>query len=365
MVANIDPSVGRTPNENSENRSHIDTPSTTKSTTSEKETFTNVCSEIVRQQHETRGFSEEASKVIQSIRSEKTYGQYSAHIDQWFRYAESKDLNPLAPEPYQITNFLEFYRLRDSLSFSTINTARSALSAIISYEDVPIGQHKDVVIYMRALERLFPKTPKYRHVWDPGMVLRYLTRWSPAEKLDLRLLSYKLVMLILLATGQRVQTMAKMAVDKIQFRSGKAIIRIDDKLKTSTPGQPTYLEIQEYPANRSLCPLKYLKEYMKRTKHKRSSSRLFVACNKPHHEVTSQTLARWAKTVLKVSGVSNKFGAHSTRAASTSVAFYQGVPLHFIMQCASWKQENTFRKWYKKPVQSDNNFQVKVFDTHK
>ena len=271
----------------------------------------------------------------------------------------------MGPKPFEVTNFLESFRLQNDSSFSTVNTARSAISSIIFYEGQPIGQHSDVTVYMKALERLVPKTPKYEHVWDPSVVLRYLTRWSPVHLLDIKLLSYKLLMLLLLATGQRLQTMLKLDISKIQFVGGKAICRIDDKLKTSKPGKSSYVKIREYPANRALCPIRYLREYLKRTEQNRTTKKLFVSCNKPHHQVTTQTLGRWAKTVLKAAGISNAFGAHSTRAAATSSAFYQGVPLDFILDCAAWTSESTFSKWYKKPVQKENQFQNKVFDTHK
>ena len=365
LVANHHAEPHRFPDKDSTTQQDAHITTGAKSDPQKEQNSTPVCSKIVQKLHQTKGFSQEATAVIMQIRSAKTYVQYSAHIERWITYAQSHNIHPLEPLPFQVTNFLEHYRLKSDMSFSAVNTARSALSSIITYDKLPVGQHPDVTIYMQALEKLKPKTPRYQNIWDPGTVLRYLTRWSPARLLDMKLLSHKLLMLLLLATGQRIQTISKLNINNLQLKGGKAIFRIDDKLKTSKPGIPTYVTIKEYPANRSLCPIRYLKEYIKRTKSKRTSSTLFIACNKPYHRVTTQTLSRWTKTVLKVAGISNAFGAHSTRSASTTSAFYSGVSIDFIMDCASWSSADTFRRWYQKPVRKENNFQVKVFDSHK
>ena len=44
------------------------------------------------------------------------------------------------------------------------------------------------------------------------------------------------------------------------------------------------------------------------------------------------------------------FTPHSIRAASTSAAAKSGVPVDTILTTAGWSRENTFRKYYQKPV---------------
>ena len=47
-----------------------------------------------------------------------------------------------------------------------------------------------------------------------------------------------------------------------------------------------------------------------------------------------------------------KFKPHSTRAASTSAASRNAVPLENILTAACWKSDCVFAKYYKKPVGS-------------
>ena len=46
----------------------------------------------------------------------------------------------------------------------------------------------------------------------------------------------------------------------------------------------------------------------------------------------------------------NQFGAHSCRAASTSLAAEKGVPMDTIMKAAGWSSENTYTKYYSKLI---------------
>ena len=64
-----------------------------------------------------------------------------------------------------------------------------------------------------------------------------------------------------------------------------------------------------------------------------------------------QTISRWLKQVLDYAGVdTHVFKSHSTRAASTSAAKAQDVPLDQILEAAGWSKEATFSKFYDKPV---------------
>ena len=65
-----------------------------------------------------------------------------------------------------------------------------------------------------------------------------------------------------------------------------------------------------------------LKEYLDRTANMRQDHhKLLVSYQKPHKSISKDTVARWLKQELKLAGIdTSTFGAHSTRAASTSAA---------------------------------------------
>ena len=62
------------------------------------------------------------------------------------------------------------------LSYTTINTARSALSAIILPTDnVNIGSHPIVSRFMKGIFKSNPPVPRYHTTWDVRKVLSYLS----------------------------------------------------------------------------------------------------------------------------------------------------------------------------------------------
>ena len=58
-----------------------------------------------------------------------------------------------------------------------------------------------------------------------------------------------------------------------------------------------------------------------------------------------------AEKVLKDAGIDEKFKAHSTRHASTSKAFKNGLNINEIKKAAGWSERlNTFYKFYNRPI---------------
>ena len=94
-------------------------------------------------------------------------------------------------------------------------------------------------------------------------------------------------------------------------------------------------------------------------------TKLFLTYQKPHHAVSASTISRWVKSLLKRAGVdSSKFGAHSTRAASSSAAKQAGVPIMDILSTGEWSSERTFARHYSVPIQKKNNFAEAIFAEH-
>uniref|UniRef100_A0A1X7VGJ5 Tyr recombinase domain-containing protein n=1 Tax=Amphimedon queenslandica TaxID=400682 RepID=A0A1X7VGJ5_AMPQE len=88
--------------------------------------------------------------------------------------------------------------------------------------------------------------------------------------------------------------------------------------------------------NERLCPVKSLTLYIEKTRQLRGNNdQLFISFIKPHHPVTSSTIARWLKLVMESAGIDTSvFKAHSVRSASTSAAALQGVTTEDIL-CAA------------------------------
>ena len=78
-----------------------------------------------------------------------------------------------------------------------------------------------------------------------------------------------------------------------------------------------------------------------------NTNSLYIAHCKPHKPVTSSTIARWLKEIMKEAGIDTSiFKAHSSRGAAVSAAKDHGVAVADIMKTADWSQETTFTRYY-------------------
>lgn len=272
-----------------------------------------------------------------------------------------------------ILHFLDYLRINFHCSYSALNTARSTLSGLVDLSDSEkqVGEHPLVSRYLLGVYQATPSKPRYSKIWDVGKVLARLEKMSPAKHLSIKDLSCKLAVLILLATGQRVQTLSLLNIDTMIFTKQHVTFQIIEKMKQSRPGKDRFtLSFKRFHDNPRLCIVHYLDHYLRRTQSTRNSQFLFVSLNKPHHRVTVDTLSRWVKIILKESGIDLQlYGSHSVRSASTSSAAAQGVPINDILKQAGWSTKNVFCKWYQRPVEANacnsNNhvFQNTVLNT--
>ena len=253
-------------------------------------------------------------------------------------------------------NFLSELYQKHQLSYSALNTARSALSPII----VPsgggtFGNHPLVTRFLRGVFNTRPSLPRYQEIWDISIVFTYLKSLHPPEKLTLKDLTMKTTMLVASLSGQRCQTIHALDVNNMVLMKDRCTFYIQELLKTSRPGKHFgKLELRAYHPDKRLCVVTFLEEYVRRTKPLRGSSRLFISYQKPHGSVTTDTVGRWLRKVLENSGLDvRKYGAHSTRAASTSAAKLVNISIQSIMDAAGWSNAETFRKFYDKPMDTE------------
>jgi integrase len=282
-----------------------------------------------------------------------TKTQYLSYLKQWKDYTNRQDVNPISPS---ISNVLDFLTelFNKGLSYSAINTARSSLSTVVFIDDKPVGQHPFVVRFLKGTFNKRPAIPKTNVTWDPQTVLDYLKTLSPVKNLSFKKLTFKCVTLLWLLSGQRGQSITLIDVRNVDLDKNRVKIRFGDLLKTTRPGfQQREIKLKAYAPDRRLCIVTVLAEYINRRASVKPENcfQLFISYQKPFCAVSKSSIARWVKTVMNEAGLdTNIFTPHSLRSASTSAAARNNVPLNTILATAGWSNENTFRKYYNKPL---------------
>ena len=157
---------------------------------------------------------------------------------------------------------------------------------------------------------------KYDKIWDVSVVFKHLSSLYPNEKLSLKDLMHKVLMLILLVSSQQGQSIHYLDLQHLTMEEDNYFFDVTEHIKTSTPRSPyTRTDIAAYEPDSIILSLAFV-----------------------------------------------LFTAHSTRSASVSKANEKDVPVHEIMAKAGWKSAETFRKYYNKPVLQGNRQASAILD---
>lgn len=232
-----------------------------------------------------------------------THKQYAVHLKKWAIFCGERKIAPHSPS---IVEVLEFLHSQLHLSYSLLNTARSALSCIITLDQIPVGKHPLVCPFLKGAFERKPPSNRYYAICDVQTVLQFLKTFGPNKSLSLKELSLKVSMLLALVTIQRKQTLLQLSIEDecLKTTQSEFVFIISGNVKQSRPNYPVPpVIIPRYTLDTDICPCDCLKEYITRTISLRQDNKLFISFIKPHKAIGSQTLSRWMKTVLQLSGL--------------------------------------------------------------
>lgn len=292
--------------------------------------------------------------------ADSTIVQYNVTYKLWWEYCKNNQFSPLDGDIKKVILFFQHLLQTTKNIFGSFNSHRAALSLILPGN---VGDNADLKRFLKGVFRLRPSRPRYDSVWDPQQVLTFLRK---SEDSDLKSLTTKLITLLALATGQRIQTLSLIRCANIQELDSGLKIFIPDLIKTSGPykKQPS-LNLPYFRDDPKLCVATTIKKYLNITMDLRQDNcdNLFLTYKRPHGSASKQSLSRWVKNTLKAAGVNtNIFKSHSTRHASTSAALRRGVSVDVIKNSAGWsKDSSTFAKFYNRPLTEPQNLLEAVF----
>ena len=282
-----------------------------------------------------------------------TTKQYRTYLSRWEVFCNQKGFNHLNASVENGIDFLASL-FQNGLGYSAINTARSALSTVISMTgNITFGTHPLVIRFLKGVFELKPSLPRYTFIWDVGAVLQYLSTLPPILELDLKTPTKKLTILLCLMTGQRCQTITKLDINLMQVMPEKYIFTIGEKIKTTRPGKHLApIELEAYNEDEKVCVVSHLRQYLTKTAPIRGEcSKLLISYIKPHKSVCNSTVGKWVKSILKDAGIDvNKFSGNSARPATTSYGMKTGLTLQDILKAGGWSNAQTFAKHYHKPI---------------
>lgn len=139
---------------------------------------------------------------------------------------------------------------------------------------------------MKGISKIRPSHPRYSRTWDLSVVLNFLHSLGSNEKLTFKQLSQKLITLLALVTGHRIQTLSLIRIAKITETASGIQIFISDKIKTiGTNSLQPCLHLLIYDENPQICASSTLKAYIEATQIFKKPEQVFL----PYTPKTTQT----------------------------------------------------------------------------
>jgi integrase len=286
---------------------------------------------FVREKLRRQGISQEASNIIMASWRPATQAVYRAAIHKWVLFCTREEINPVRATIAAVLNCLteEFAK---GNSYSSVNTLRSAISAILAPIDgTPAGSHPLIKRFMSGVFNIRPSLPRYSYTWDVNIVLRYIKSLGPNNEMSLKQLTIKLVTLVALLSGQRCQTISMLDLDHVDVTSSAVTFSVVGLTKTSKIGKrPIAVVLPKYPHEEPLCTVNALKHYLQKTRAVRGKNRnLFLSYVSPHKQVGTETISRWIKSSLSDAGIdTGRFKFHNFRAKIPVYLLNGGFLLH-------------------------------------
>ena len=110
----------------------------------------------------------------------------------------------------EVANFLaDLYK--QGYQYSSLNSYRSAISSVHEMvEGQSVGQHPIIARLMKGVFHDRPPLPRYTSTWNVQVVITYLESLGATESLDLKMLTWKTVMLLALTCPSRSADVSKL-----------------------------------------------------------------------------------------------------------------------------------------------------------
>lgn len=186
------------------------------------------------------GVNKITQDYMMNARMPSTLKAYDLQERKWLSYCLEKDLNHDNARKKDILEFLSGVAAK-GLSYTSVNTARSSMSSCLPpINGVNVGKDYDVRELLSGIRNTDPPMARWNATWSVDVVLDYLRELAPLSHLTLRQLSYKLVMLLLITSCQRVQTIEFLKLSLMIQGNEEIVFRLDKRLKYNTRG---YLQI--------------------------------------------------------------------------------------------------------------------------
>ena len=152
----------------------------------------------LRKKFRSRGLLEAAKELLLASWRSKTSRAYDSHFRKWLGWCTERGRDPVSGSISDVANFLADLHTQ-GYQINSLNAYRSAISTVHNrVDDVDVGKHSLVARVLKGAFHARPPLPRYTTTWNVQIVLDGISEWGDTTLLSLKILIYKLVMLMAL-----------------------------------------------------------------------------------------------------------------------------------------------------------------------
>ncbi|KAJ8949104.1 hypothetical protein NQ317_004198 [Molorchus minor] len=269
----------------------------------------------------------------------------------WWNYCQEQGVDPFSINLQSTLKFL-LQMIQEKLSYSTLNTYRSAISFLCPFN---AKEEKTLNRFQKGYYNINPTSPKYSTTWDPQVVLQFLETLYPLQEITHKQLTEKLSTLLALTSAHRVQTLSLITMNNILRSQERIEIRISSRIKTSGPNraQPVLI-FPIFKENPKLCVASTLDFYINKTEsfRTRPTDPLFFTYASLTTLHPLNLLAGGLRTsYIKVELIYLNLLVTAFDMRPLRLHIVPGINIESIRSTAGWSEKSAvFSKFYNRPL---------------
>ena len=183
--------------------------------------------------------------IISASLRKSTCQKYLCYQTCWKEYCAEKNILYDSPTVEQFLSFFnELFNL--GVSYSVLTSAKSAAAHVLKMKCQHLSQHSSVIKYFKGSFNLRLSLTQTSFVWDVQIMFEYFRSLGDSRQISDKRLSQKLLILLLLLGGQRLNSVFHFTIDRMIISSTSVTFSPEHVLKHSKPGRK--LDVFEYRA---------------------------------------------------------------------------------------------------------------------
>ena len=330
---------------------------------------------------ETKSPQKFSSTVAERIKAPQRFSSRRVYESRWSifeSWGKEKQVEFEQPSISTIADILIHLFNEKNLKPTTIAGYRTAIADHLGPAGNDISHSFELNRLIASFHRDRPVKDRGVPSWDLSLVLLALTKspFEPLKDAPLKLLTFKTVFLMTLASGRRRGEVHAWTFKSLKHKAGwkevtvapSSVFLSKNQLASDGPNvvQPVVIPAlkpildSSLSQDMTLCPVRSLRYYVDKTKDIRDGKHLLFVSFKNGFsgDIQRATISSWIKqTVILAYQESDletqklsRVKAHDVRSMAASLAFKGGVSLDQILGACFWKSHTTFTNFYLKDV---------------